>query len=323
MKKIALFTTGGTISSIYDPIKKVITPALSGEELLAFIRPHLSEGNIEVELFEKGINPGPHLTPEYGHSLSQEIKNVLSREEIYGAVIVQGTDSLDEMSYLTSLLVLSDKPVIFTGAMKSSKELYMDVMGNLIGAIEIAADKKSKGKGVLVYFDEGIHAARDVEKYHANKIDAFISPQGTLGQVLSGIIYYHHTPVKDFVFNPKTMNCKVGLIKVCTGMDDIFIRACIDNKYEGIVIEGFGAGNVPPTIYDAIQAAIAEGLIVVIVTRCHDGRAIPVYNYKGGGVSLDRLGVIWGGDLSGQKARIKLMVMLGSGLSKTSIKEEF
>lgn len=321
MKKVALFTTGGTISSVYDPVKKTITPSIKGEDLLDLIAPYLI--NTEVVLHEVSMQPGPHLSPDFGWQLSKQIQQVLSDKKISGAVIVQGTDTLDEMSYLSHLLIKSEKPVIYTGSMKSSKELYMDAIGNLIGAIEIVGDESSRGKGVMVYVDETIHSARDVEKFHANKIDAFISPKGALGGYFNGEIVYNNRPVVESTYAPKHLNSKVALVKVCIGMEDFFIRACIDQGYEGIVLEGFGAGNVPPNLMPAIEETLKLGIYVVITSRCYDGRVTGSYNYVGGGADLKNKGVILGGDLSGQKARIKLMVLLGCGISKAEIIEGF
>ena len=315
---VAVFTTGGTISSLYSADTGTIAPELSGEDLINGIRKHL--GGTNVDLRDLQLRPGPHITPEFVLDLSAMIKKSLEKEQVAGAVIVQGTDSVDEVSYLLSLLIRSEKPVVITGAMKSGNELYVDAAGNLSGAIKIAQADQSRGKGVLVYFDETIHSARDAEKYHANRIDAFVSPKGALGGVYNGEIIYDRRPFIEDVYSPENLDQKVALIKVCTGMDDSFIRSCIDNDYKGIVIEGFGAGNVPPAIVESIEAAIGKGIIVVIVSRCFDGEAIAVYDYKGGGAQLASMGVISGRDLSGQKARLKLMVLLGSGLDADEIK---
>ena len=138
---IVLYTTGGTISSVYDADSGTIIPELTGEQLIEHIRPVL--GDIDVELNDMEIRPGPHMTPKFVLELSKLIVEQLKRPEVSGAVVTQGTDSVDEVSYLLNLLVKSEKPVVITGAMKSENELYNDAIGNLTGAIRIANDKKS------------------------------------------------------------------------------------------------------------------------------------------------------------------------------------
>ena len=92
-------------------------------------------------------------------------------------------------------------------------------------------------------------------------------------------------------------------------------------RAQGIVVEGFGAGNVPPGVLEEIRAAIAAHIPVVLTSRCIEGGVWPLYGYKGGANELRDLGVILGGSLRAPKARILLMAALGmarglSGLAK-------
>jgi L-asparaginase len=89
------------------------------------------------------------------------------------------------------------------------------------------------------------------------------------------------------------------------------------------VIEATGAGNVPPAALPGVRAALAGRIPVVLVTRCPEGRVTPAYGYEGGGQMLRELGVIFGGELPGQKARIKLMVALGVTSDVARIRELF
>jgi len=72
-------------------------------------------------------------------------------------------------------------------------------------------------------------------------------------------------------------------------------------------------GNVNEAYYEGIKEARAAGLAVVLTTRCAHGRVIPFYGYPGGGASLKKLGVVFGGSLSSAKARICLMIALAGG----------
>jgi len=103
---------------------------------------------------------------------------------------------------------------------------------------------------------------------------------------------------------------QVDLIKSGAGMDSRLIKFCVDSGAKGIVIEAMGRGNVPPTMLEGIQYAIEQQVAVVMVSRCPTGRVLDSYGYEGGGRHLRNLGVILGGDLPGQKARIKLMLAL-------------
>ena len=92
---------------------------------------------------------------------------------------------------------------------------------------------------------------------------------------------------------------------------------------KGFVIEAMGRGNVPPDLVPGIASAIKKGIPVVIVSRCPMGRVLDSYGYKGGGKDLRNLGAIFGGNLNGQKARIKLMLALGKTNHYAEIKHMF
>jgi L-asparaginase len=115
----------------------------------------------------------------------------------------------------------------------------------------------------------------------------------------------------------------VDLHTMAAGVDDGLLRASIARGARGIVIEATGAGNVPPAALPGIKAAIAAGIPVVVVSRCASGRVAPVYGYEGGGQTLREMGVIFGGELPGPKARIKLMVALGVSAARADVRRVF
>jgi L-asparaginase len=74
---------------------------------------------------------------------------------------------------------------------------------------------------------------------------------------------------------------------------------------------------------DGVKRALSSNIPVVLVSRCFEGRALDTYGYHGGGKELRNMGVIFGDTLSGQKARIKLMVALGKTNDLNYIKNIF
>ena len=106
-------------------------------------------------------------------------------------------------------------------------------------------------------------------------------------------------------------------------MDEDFVKYAADKGYKGIVIEAMGRGNIPPKMYEGVKYARENNIPVVIVSRCHSGRVFDSYGYLGSGRDLRNLGCIFGGDLPGQKARIKLMLALGKTNDLNEIKDFF
>ena len=113
--KVAVFTTGGTIVSNFNRSKGTITPVYSGKELLSLM-PECD--CIDLVLHEFCNMPSPYLTPNDGLKLAKKVEDVLKDSTIDGAVVVQGTDTLEEIVYLFHLVLDVPKPIVFTGAMK-------------------------------------------------------------------------------------------------------------------------------------------------------------------------------------------------------------
>jgi len=171
---IALIFTGGTISMRVDDAQGGAVPALSGKEIIAATRG--IEKVAPVELDEWGAFPGPHMTLERMWALRGRIAQHLARAEIDGVVVTHGTDSLEESAYLVARSLPAEKPVVFTGAMRTASDLGWDGPANLIDAVRVAASPDSRGFGTIVVMGGRVFTGLDVTKTHTHHLDAFESP---------------------------------------------------------------------------------------------------------------------------------------------------
>jgi L-asparaginase len=322
MKKVAIVFNGGTISMKVDPRVQAAVPSLSGEEIVAMVTG--IEKYAYIESYNFSNVPSPFVTPNDMMKLSKYVKDLLDREDIDGVVVTHGTDSLEETAYLLDLTIQNDKPVVVTGAMRSSSELGYDGPANLSAAICTAISEEARGKGVLVCMNGELNSASEVTKANSMSLSAFKSPGfGPLGIVDNNQVIFYRDNLTRHHIDTDIVESKVSLIKCVSGMDSRFIDFCIDQGDKGIIIEGMGRGNIPPKMVDGIKRALNKGIIVVLVSRCFEGRVLDTYGYNGGGKELRNLGVIFGDNLPGQKARIKLMLALGMTSNKEEIKEIF
>ncbi|MDU7904770.1 MAG: asparaginase domain-containing protein, partial [Peptostreptococcaceae bacterium] len=117
-KKVAIVFTGGTISMTVDEKIGAAIPSLSGEQIMSMVTNIDKVADIEVFNFDE--IPGPHMTPEKMLNLRNYINDILSNDDISGVVVTHGTDSLEETAYFLDLTLDTPKPVIVTGAMRSS-----------------------------------------------------------------------------------------------------------------------------------------------------------------------------------------------------------
>lgn len=296
-----------------DPRIKAAVPTMTGQEIMAMVTGIEQFANIESYTFSN--LPGPHMSPHMMLDLSKYVANLLEREDIEGVVVTHGTDSLEETAYLLDLTLKSEKPVVFTGAMRSGSELGYDGPANLAAAICTVISKESRNRGVLVCFNGELHNASEVTKANSMSLNAFATPNfGHIGIVDNNEVLFYRNNIKRVNIDVDKITADVDIIKCVGGLDSRIINFCVQQGDKGLVIEAMGRGNIPPEMVEGIKNAIEKKVAVVIVSRCYEGRVLDSYGYEGGGKHLRKLGVIFGDNLPGQKARIKLML----ALSKTN-----
>src|SRR5690349_3292387 len=134
--------------------------------------------------------------------LADRVNQLLARDDVDGIVITHGTDTMEETAFFLNLVIKSDKPVVLTGSMRPATAVSADGPKNLYDAITVAINPKTKGRGVLVSFNEGIYDAREVMKLSTTKTNAFGSPNtGAVGQAYDGRVEYYSS--SDREVNPQ------------------------------------------------------------------------------------------------------------------------
>lgn len=318
--KVAIIFTGGTISMKIDPRIHAAIPALSAEDIIGMIT------NIEkfsdIEVINYANIPSPHITPSMMMEIAMLVKKTIARDDITGIIVTHGTDTLEETAYLLDLIIKTDKAIVVAGAMRNSSELGYDGSSNLSAALCTAISNRSRNKGVLVVMNNEVNAASEVTKTNTLSLDTFKSPEfGPLGIVDNDEVIFYRDIVTHQFIDTNTIEEKVALIKTVPGMESDILDFYIDSGYKGIIIEAMGRGNIPPAMMPGVKRAINKNIPIVIVSRCPTGRVLDSYGYEGGGKHLRELGVVFGGNLPGQKIRIKLMLALGSTKDMNTIKD--
>ncbi len=148
----------------------------------------------EVECEDVSRLPGPHVTPEHMWRLARRAAAWLERPDVQGLVVTHGTDTLEETAYLLDLLLLSPKPVVIVGAIRTISEPGWDGPANLLAAVRVAAAPESSGRGVLVVMNEQILTAHEAQKIHTESAGSFASPEfGPVGVLDAGkVVYVRH-----------------------------------------------------------------------------------------------------------------------------------
>jgi L-asparaginase len=171
----------------------------------------------------------------------------------------------------------------------------------------------------MVVFAGKVLAGHQAAKVEATALEAFDAPHGeAIGAVKDGVIAWSDERSGNALAAPlrspiASLSARVAQIPVIVGdLGEVLDLA--RKSFDGVVVEAFGSGNVPPGAVPAIRRWIAEGKPVVLSTRCPRGEVTPVYAFPGGGATLVRDGVIPAGPRTPSQARMELTICLSAGV---------
>ena len=305
---IVILATGGTIagSAASNTQTTGYKAGAIGVQTLINAVPEMSKiAHVEGE---QVANIGSeNMTSDIILQLSKRVNALLARDDVDGVVITHGTDTLDETPYFLNLTVKSNKPVVFTAAMRPATAISADGPMNLLEAVTVAADPDARGRGVMVVLNDRIGAARFVTKTNATSLDTFRAPEeGYLGVVVGGIPQFEsrvdkiHTLRSVFDVRQLKVLPKVVIIYGYQDDPEYMYDAAIAHHADGIIYAGTGAGSVSVRSAAGIKKAQQAGIVVVRASRTGSGVVPPDDSQPG----------LVADSLNPAKARILLMTAL-------------
>src|SRR3954447_12096516 len=314
LPRIAVIGTGGTISSLGASSMDVLDypdfgQKLTSEALLErFPETRLVAEPVPVTFRQVGstaVGPADWLE-------LRALIHRLAREDpgIAGFVIPHGTATLEETAFFLNLTLGVSQPVVLVGAQRPASALGTDAGMNLVNALRVAGCPEARGLGVLVVLNDEIHPARDVVKTSTYRVQTFRSlDYGALGHVDGDGPHFYRAPLKahmpDTPFAARDIGKlpRVDIIYSYAGADGDLVEAAVKAGARGLVSAGFAPGTPSPAQQAAFLEAAKSGVVVVQCSRAASGRIAPRRR-------LHETGIVAGEDLSPQKARILLMLML-------------
>ncbi|MFF4170386.1 asparaginase [Streptomyces sp. NPDC001744] len=303
MPPVTVFTLGGTISA-----RGADAARMTGREVLdALGAPR------DTVLRDFRRVPSSSLTHADLADLAAEVRATVAAGS--GAVVVQGTDTLEETAFLLDLLCTTERPVVVTGAMRRPDLPGADGPANLAAALAVATDPACRNLGVLVVLADEIHAARHARKTHTTSLTTFASPgAGPLGTVVEGeprILLRPAAPTTPHLL-ALDPDVRVALVTLSLGDRGELLEA-VDHRFQGLVVAALGAGHVPAPLAEPL-ARIAARVPVVLASRTGSGTTL-THTYRGPGSEHDllRRGLIPAGPLDPAKARILLHALISAG----------
>jgi len=322
---VVVLSTGGTIASTRSTEEAGYTSNLTGEQLVAAV-PGLDQ--VAVIEVQNVANVGStNMTPALWHEVSRRATTALEREAVAGVLVTHGTDTMEETAFFLDLTVTSSKPVIMVGAMRAASEWDADGPRNLLDAARVAVSEEATGMGTLVVLNGEIHAAREVTKTHSLAVETFDTPEfGALGIVDADGVRFYRAPLRrqSIPLPADVVLPTVDIVPNYAGSDGRLIRGLLgEGPVDGLVVDASGAGNIAGALFEAVREAREAGVAVVVTSRTHAGRVLPLYAGGGGGTSLHELGCVFADNLSAQKARVLLIVALTRTNEPEGLREIF
>jgi L-asparaginase len=321
--RVAIFSTGGTIASKRSA-DGAASPKLTADELVAAVPQLADVANIAAVSFRQVASS--ELTVSDMIGLAEGIGRAVA-DGATGTVVTQGTNTIEETSFVLDLLWDREEPIVVTGAMRHPGLPGDDGPANLLASVVVAASPLARDLGCAVVFNDEVHLPLFVRKTHTSNPATFRSPlTGPIGWVTEHRFRIALRPVVRHhiaIGGVPAVVPSVGLLKVTLGDDGRVLAAFGSLGYQGLIVEATGGGHVPRVMVEPL-AGLAKQMPVVLASRTGAGEVLrSTYGFPGSETDLLKRGLIHGGILDGPKARLLLTLLLLAGAESETVLEAF
>jgi len=319
--KICLIFAGGTIGMVPNKKTGALQPAQNAAEIIKGI-PGIQK-HVELD-FKMVVNiDSSNMQPENWTQIAKKIHQLYDKYD--GFVVAQGTDT---MAYTASALSFAlqnlSKPVVLTGSLIPLSDIVSDGRSNLIYACLTAAMDIAE---VCIVFANKVIRGNRAKKFHESFVEVFHSPNfpylGELGRPTVLNEWRKRRRKRTLRFQPK-FNSNISLIKIFPGFDPYIIDRAVERGVKGIIIEGFGPGNVPfidNSIIPIIKKSTKANIPVVIANQMEKGVS-NLSSYEAG-LKAAEAGAISSKDMTTEATVVKLMWILAQTQDQSKIRQMF
>lgn len=311
--RLLFLHTGGTLGMIQrkpGPLEpafydQAVLPFVAGLEAVAEI-----EGRVVCSIDSTDMSP--EIWEELGRLIAENI------DAYDGFVVLHGTDTMAWTAAALSFMLRGlPKTVVVTGSQRPIAELRTDARSNLVHSTICATLGLPE---VGLYFGSHLYRGNRATKVSIQDYDAFASPNHaplvSMGvDVVAGPSL--PAPVEPFSFQPG-FSRDVLVLSLFPGMGAEILPRLVDSGVRAVILRGFGEGNLPHAGWpDAIEAATAAGVSIVVTSQCARGSVLPG-RYDCSAVAAQR-GAFFAGDMTTEATTVKVMWLIGQGADRAEL----
>jgi L-asparaginase len=310
-RPVRLLAAGGTIAMSGEHA----VPALDAAALVQALPELAAVPSLKAETV-LGL-PGPQISLPQALELARHARDAARSGE--GVVVTTGTDTMEELAVLCSLLYDGEAPIVLTGANRPAGNPGADGPANLLDAVSLARTRSAAGIGVVVVFGGEIHAGTSVRKVDSTGPAAFGSPgAGPIGRVVGGRLWLHSRPIRPASIDPTRLEHRVEIVTAALGDDGSLLRHAA-REGDGIVLVALGAGHLTPGMLGELRSATARVPVLVTCRPDRSSMLFSTYGFEGAERDVRASGAVCVPFLSAAAARICLLACLGTDLGADAI----
>lgn len=333
LPKVSLLATGGTIASRIDYVTGGVAMAMTPEEILFSVRE--IGGIVAFKSVRLLFNlASEDFGPRQWQTMAEEAAKELN-SGAEGLIITHGTDTMHFSSAALAFMLKTPRPVVLTGAQRSSDRGSSDAPFNLVcSAIAAKSDiaevmicSHATGSDDYCFLNPGTKT----RKMHTSRRDTFrpinslplakVFPDGKIEKMAE-----HRKRADGKAEADTRFEERIALLKAYPGSDPSIIEWYLSKGCRGFVIEATGLGHVPTSTPEKekswishIKTASDKGVPVVFAPQPLYG-SLNMYVYKNQRLAL-QAGAIDGKDMLPETAYVKLGCVLGREKNYEKIKQ--
>ena len=332
MGKVAILGFGGTIATHLNPLTQTRELKYSIQEIIDQI--DLSQ-KFEIEAIDIRNIDSTEANEIHWIEIANLAYKIILRKDIDGIVITHGTDTMSFTAAALSFAIHNlGKPIIFTGSQRSLDESKTDAEFNLINSINLASSNLS---GVYICFGGLIILGTRAAKTRSSSYQAFesinypyISPfllrsPFLLTDINQSTVQFDYTPpLRNNNLSPTLHSHFAEKIFYMDMFPidnlNLFIDFLVKNNYMGLLIKGYGLGNIPIELINRLSQSGANLPVVLSTQTRYEG--VSIHSYALGKYAQDS-GIISAKDMLPETAYVKFKWLIGKYLTEEKLKPPF